>query len=117
MNIMLRPLWSQIQVCRKSVKFSAIYNTLHPLAVVKTRPVVFRTPPAVFRTHLRYFEEPQQVGHLDGGDAGGGADHARDDLVDLVAHLGHRATRTLVLILAVIDVTDRACGKTGEWAR
>ena len=63
-------------------------------------------------THLRYFEEAQQVGHLDGGDAGRGADHSGDHLVHLVAHLRTRTVRTLVL--AVVDVADGACQRRGE---
>lgn len=47
-------------------------------------------------TYLRYFEETQEVGHLDGGDAGGGADHARD-------HFSH--LRLVAVKLCVVDVT------------
>jgi hypothetical protein len=46
-------------------------------------------------TYLRYFEETQEVGHLDGSDAGGGADHARNHF----AHL-----RLVAVKLSVVDV-------------
>ena len=56
-------------------------------------------------SHLWDLEEPEEVRDLDGGDAGGGADDARDDLV---ADLGRGAVLALVLRV-VVDVGDRAC--------
>ena len=61
-------------------------------------------------SHLRNLEEPEEVGDLDGGDAGGGAHHARDDLV---ADLGGGSVLALVLRV-VVDVGYRACNAEGE---
>ena len=61
-------------------------------------------------SHLWDLEEPEEVCDLDGGDAGGGADDARDDLV---ADLGRGAVLALVLRV-VVDVGDRACKRVRE---